>query len=108
MIETRALLSQIMFKCWTSVMRFRFVALDLILMVEDVLPLHQDKNNASFSVINVGRLSFMLFRFVALDLILMVEDVLPLHQDKNNASFSVITDGRVYELMARDEDEKER
>ena len=69
MIETRALLSQIMFKCWTSVMRFRFVALDLILMVEDVLPLHQDKNNASFSV---------------------------------------ITDGRVYELMARDEDEKER
>ncbi len=49
-----------------------------------------------------------LFRFVALDLILVVEDVLPTNQDKNNASFNVITDGRVYELMARDEEEKEK
>ncbi len=49
-----------------------------------------------------------LFRFIALDLILAVEDVFPLHQDKNNASFNVITNGRAYELMARDEEEKER
>ena len=43
-----------------------------------------------------------------MDLILAVEDVFPTLQDKNNASFNVITDGRVYELMAHDQEEKER
>ena len=58
---------------------------------------------------NVAKLFYLpFFRFVALDLILVVEDVLPTNQDKNNASFNVITDGRVYELMARDEEEKEK
>ena len=47
-------------------------------------------------------------RFVALDLILAVEDVFPTVQDKNNASFNVITDGRTYELMAHDQEEKEK
>ncbi|XP_065060229.1 EH domain-binding protein 1-like protein 1 isoform X2 [Rhopilema esculentum] len=46
--------------------------------------------------------------FIALDLILAVEDVFPPHQDKNNGSFNVITDGRVYELMAYDQEEKEK
>eukprot|EP00112_Aurelia_sp_Birch-Aquarium-sp1_P010880 Seg2302.2 transcript_id=Seg2302.2/GoldUCD/mRNA.D3Y31 product="EH domain-binding protein 1" protein_id=Seg2302.2/GoldUCD/D3Y31 len=46
--------------------------------------------------------------YIPLDLILAVEDVFPTLQDKNNASFNVITDGRVYELMAHDQEEKER
>jgi len=46
--------------------------------------------------------------FIALDLILAVEDVFPTVQDKNNASFNVITDGRTYELMAHDQEEKEK
>eukprot|EP00794_Sanderia_malayensis_P010237 gene10237-11287_t len=50
----------------------------------------------------------LICRFIALDLILAVEDVFPSYQDKNNGSFNVITDGRTYELMARDEDEKQR
>ena len=48
------------------------------------------------------------FRFIALDLILAVEDVFQTVQDKNNASFNVITDGRTYELMAHDQEEKEK
>ena len=47
-------------------------------------------------------------RFIALDLILAVEDVFQTVQDKNNASFNVITDGRTFELMAHDQEEKER
>ena len=34
---------------------FSFIALDLILAVEDVFPTVQDKNNASFNVITDGR-----------------------------------------------------
>ena len=47
-------------------------------------------------------------RFIALDLILAVEDVFQTSQDKNNASFNVITDGRTYELLAHDQEEKEK
>ena len=51
---------------------------------------------------------FLFARFIDLDQIISVESQSDEKQDKNMASFNVTVQKRKYELMARDEEEKQK